>query len=64
MTDPRPGLSSMSSTLEELTRRISTLADELSSKGDDATATELFEIERSLRTGSRRLARLLGRLDT
>jgi hypothetical protein len=54
-------LSSISSTLEELTNRISKLADQLSNEGDSDVAYELFEVERSLTPGLRRLSRLVNR---
>jgi hypothetical protein len=58
MHDPRPELSSVSTALDELTRRLSAMADALAG-GDEALSTELFEIERSLQGASRRLARLV-----
>jgi hypothetical protein len=58
MDDPRPELSSVSTALNELTRRLSAMAD--AAAGGDATlSTELFEIERSLQGASRRLAKLV-----
>jgi hypothetical protein len=50
----------MSSTLEELTRRISTLAEEAAAADQDDLATELFGIERALTGALRRLQKLAG----
>lgn len=58
MDDPRPELSSVSSALDELTKRLSAMAD-ASAGGDEMLAVELFEIERSLRGAQRRLSRLV-----
>ncbi|HET9442211.1 MAG TPA: hypothetical protein VFO65_02740 [Acidimicrobiales bacterium] len=60
MNDPRPELSSVSTALDELTRRLSAMADAVAG-GDDNLSTELFEIERSLQHAHRRLARLVSR---
>jgi hypothetical protein len=51
-------LSSLSSTLDELTRRVSALAEEAASANQDDLATELFGIERALTGGLRRLRKL------
>ena len=58
MDDPRPELSSVSTALDELTKRLSAMAD-ANAKGDQNLAVELFEIERSLRGAQRRLSRLV-----
>ena len=58
MDDPRPELSSVSSALDELTKRLSAMAD-AQAGGDEMLAVELFEIERSLRGAQRRLSRLV-----
>lgn len=58
MVDPRPELSSVSTALDELTRRLSAMAD-AAAGGDETLATELFEIERSLQGAQRRLAKLV-----
>lgn len=68
MTAVRAELSSISSTLDDLTRRVSALAErardpdeagEGGSTGADL-ATELFAVERSLRGALRRLERAAG----
>jgi len=53
-----PELSSLSSALEELTRRIAAIAEGAQARHDDEAATELFAVERALRGAGRRLARL------
>jgi len=58
MQDPRPELSSVSTALDELTGRLSAMAD-AAAGGDENMATELFEIERSLQGARRRLAKLV-----
>ncbi len=58
MVDPRPELSSVSTALDELTQRLSAMAD-AAARGDETLATELFEIERSLQGAQRRLAKLV-----
>ncbi|MDQ3106423.1 MAG: hypothetical protein M3Q68_01270 [Actinomycetota bacterium] len=58
MEDPRPELSSVSTALDELTKRLSTMAD-ASIGAEQDISVELFEIERSLRGAQRRLHKLL-----
>lgn len=58
MDDPRPELSSVSTALDELTKRLSTMADAVVGAEQDISV-ELFEIERSLRVAQRRLQRLV-----
>lgn len=57
-------LGSLSSSLEEITHRIAALADELAGGSDDVVSAGLIEVERSLRSGGRRLDRLRGELRT
>jgi len=54
-----PQLSTIASSLDDLTRRITELADGRSSRQDDAVASELYEIERALQHASRRLQRVI-----
>lgn len=56
-------LSSMSTSLAELTVRLSTLAEELSGTEQDGVANSLYEVERALQTASRRLDQVLNDLD-
>ncbi|HVF33486.1 MAG TPA: hypothetical protein VM933_10675 [Acidimicrobiales bacterium] len=58
MDDPRPELSSVSTALDELTRRLSAMADAVVGAEQDISV-ELFEIERSLRAAQRRLQKLV-----
>ncbi len=54
-----PGeLSSLSSTLDEVTQRISGLAERAEQQQQEALAAELFGVERSLHGALRRLRRL------
>jgi hypothetical protein len=57
-----PQLSSVHSSLTELTRRVVELADSQSGTDRDDLATVLYEIERSLNTAGRRLERLVNQL--
>ncbi len=50
-------LSSVGAQLEDLTRRIIGTARDFDSDGDEHVAHELYEVERALRTASRRLQR-------
>jgi hypothetical protein len=63
MSHDHAELSSMSTALADLTRRLERLAEEATDDRREDVATDLFEVERSLRTASRRLAGLLDRLD-
>lgn len=52
-------LSSLATTLDDLTRRVTALADRFSgSTRDDTSAATLYEVERHLRSATRRLATL------
>jgi hypothetical protein len=62
MTSDRAQLSSVSTALEDLTRRITESAERHVGTDDEDIASELYEIERSLRAGSRRLSRLVRRM--
>ncbi|HEX2849595.1 MAG TPA: hypothetical protein VHN98_03545 [Acidimicrobiales bacterium] len=59
MPNPLPELSSLAATLDELTRRVTAMAEASASGDDETLSAELFEIERDLQGASRRLARLL-----
>ena len=58
----RAPLVSTASSLDELILRVTTAADELSGGQFDDIAQDLYEVERSLRTGGRRLTAVLRRL--
>jgi Mg2+ and Co2+ transporter CorA len=54
-------LSSLSTALEDLTRRITELADQYQGSPREDVASDLYEIERQLVTATRRLQALLDR---
>jgi hypothetical protein len=58
MPAPLAELSSVTTALDELTRRIVVIADQAAADHDDETASELFAVERALRGATRRLGRL------
>jgi hypothetical protein len=49
-------LSSLTTALDELTSRVAAIAESLAGTEDDLLASDLFEVERSLREAIRRLA--------
>ena len=54
-------LSSFTTELDELADRVAAMAEPLAGTDDDALASDLFEVERSLREAIRRLAHARGR---
>jgi hypothetical protein len=52
-------LSSITSTLEELARRVTAAAEQANAAGNEETASELFGVERSMAGALRRLRRLV-----
>ncbi len=54
----RGELSSLASTLDELTRRVTALAEQARASEQDDMASELFGVERALTGALRRLGRL------
>ncbi|MBV9661647.1 MAG: hypothetical protein JO337_10870 [Acidimicrobiales bacterium] len=54
-------LSSVATRLDELVGRVTEIADRLAVDERDQVGPELFEVERTLRTASRRLKRVLDR---
>jgi hypothetical protein len=54
----RAELSSLTSTLEELTRRVTRLAEQARAAADEELAVELFGVERALTGALRRLNRV------
>ena len=58
----RSELSSISSSLAQLTQRVTALGESASSRKDERVAGELFAVERSLVTAARRLERLVAGL--
>jgi hypothetical protein len=64
MADPVAELSSVSTALDELTRRLGAIAADQAERDEMITA-ELFEVERALNGAQRRLAKLVdGRTPT
>jgi hypothetical protein len=59
MDDNRAQLTSLATALDELTQRITRLADGYTGAPEENTAGELYEIERMLVQASRRLDRLV-----
>jgi len=57
-----PELSSVNTRLQELTERITHLAEQLSGTERDAVAQELFEVERVVQAAARRLEKLVAEL--
>ncbi|MHB1488649.1 MAG: hypothetical protein ACYCS7_04195 [Acidimicrobiales bacterium] len=57
-TSPLAELSSLTSVIEETSRRVARMAEALSANKDDR-ATDLFAVERSLVAAQRRMARLI-----
>ncbi|MEY2458736.1 MAG: hypothetical protein QOG30_566, partial [Acidimicrobiaceae bacterium] len=59
MDQDRAQLAPVATALDELTQRITVLAESYTATKDDQVATELYEIERSLQQAARRLDRLV-----
>jgi hypothetical protein len=59
MDDDRAPLTPLATALDELTHRVTALAETYSGGVDDQVSSELFEIERSLQQAARRLDRLV-----
>ena len=57
----QPELSSLASMLDDVSRRLSSMA-ETAASGDEPLSAELYEIERNLQGAARRLAKLVGEL--
>lgn len=51
-------LSSLATALQELTQRVTAMAEAATAAKDDSTAHDLFEAERALRAAARRLTKL------
>jgi hypothetical protein len=49
-------LSTVATTLDDLVERVTAIAEASLAAKDEVTASELFEVERALRTAARRLA--------
>ena len=57
-----PQLSSVSTALTDLTKRVAVMAESLSGSERDDVAGALFEVERSMKTAGRRLDKILSDL--
>jgi DNA/RNA-binding domain of Phe-tRNA-synthetase-like protein len=57
-----PQLSSVATALTEMTDRVTEIAEQLSGTERDDLAVVLFEVERSLKTASRRLGKVVAQL--
>ncbi len=62
MTSDGPELSSIQGALEDLAKRIETIADRRDGDPDDPVSAGLYEVDRSLRNAVRRLDRIRTRL--
>lgn len=58
----RAELDSSATTIDDLLTRISAAADQYQAAGDEATAADLYEVERSLQAARRRLEQVVGRM--
>lgn len=54
-------LSSLSSVLDDLTARVTALADTFARAKREELSVDLYEVERNLRTANRRLAKVVAR---
>ena len=64
MSSDRAELDSATTTIDELTLRVSTIADQRQEAGDEATATDLYDVERALKAASRKLAGVVRHLES
>ena len=55
-------LSSLATSLDELTERVTDIADRYKGTAQDDVAHDLFEVERALRTAGRKLETVVRRL--
>ena len=63
MSSDRAELDSATTILDDLTRRVSAIADLHQEAGDEATATDLYDVERALKSASRKLANVVRHLE-
>lgn len=52
-------LSSIAASLEQITRRISVMAEQANDEQEETVSSELFSVERALQGASRRLERVV-----
>ena len=60
MSNDAAELSSLATALQELTRRLTAIAEKRGGPEPDEIGVRLFEVERSLRDAQRRLERVVG----
>ena len=58
----RAELSSVSTAVEDLLKRVTEIVDGLASQERDLMGPDLFEVERSLRSAQRRLRRIVDKI--
>ena len=63
MSSDRAELDSATTMIDELVVRISTIANQREAAGDAVTATDLYDVERSLVAASRKLTSVVRNLD-
>lgn len=59
MPSALPELTSIAASLDELVQRLADIAEQQNRDGDSSIATELYEVERSLNAGRRRLSKVV-----
>ena len=62
MSNEGPELSSLATALDDLSRRVTTMAERRADGEPDDVAAGLFEVERSLREARRRLKKVVDQL--
>jgi hypothetical protein len=62
MESDRADLASVATALDELTRRVTSVADRYHGTAQDPLAVDLYEVERSLRAAGRQLTRVVRRM--
>jgi len=60
MPTDRAELSSIASSLDQITRRVGAMAEQADDGGEETVSGELFSVERALKVATRRLERLAG----
>ena len=63
VSNERPALDSAATTIQDLVTRVANTAERFEAAGDEATASDLYDVERSLRAAARRLGLVVRRLD-
>jgi hypothetical protein len=63
VTNQRAQLDSAATTIDDLITRVGASAEQHEDEGDEASANDLYEVERALRAAHRRLLTVVRRLD-